>query len=54
MQMLIQGFDVFGIHIQYWIIIVALIVVAAVVNNMRRHVGELLVNLIRNVWHAVA
>jgi hypothetical protein len=34
MQMLMQGFDVFGIHIQYWMMIVAMIVVAAVVNSM--------------------
>jgi hypothetical protein len=34
LQMLIQGFDVFGIHIQYWMVIVALIVVGAVVDSI--------------------
>jgi hypothetical protein len=34
--MLIQGFDVFGIHMQYWMLISALIVVAAIVNGVRK------------------
>jgi hypothetical protein len=34
--MLVEGFSVFGVHIQYWMLLAALIVAISVVIGMRR------------------
>jgi hypothetical protein len=33
---LIEGFSVFGVHVQYWMLIAALIVTIAVVSGLRK------------------
>jgi hypothetical protein len=36
LHMLVEGFSVFGVHIQYWMLLAALIVATSVVIGMRK------------------
>lgn len=36
LDMLVEGFKVFGVHLQYWMVVAAAIVVLAIVIGMRR------------------